>query len=174
MTDTLDIGSHLMVAIFQELPLVCFIGKPDAVEYQRLCRPEIERLGRVFKFLGLAEASTNSAIGWKPTADLLHLIGKRLAGHPIKGSRKLATAKERKVIESLIQVAGGQAEHVITDIFAFGVLEALGLLRMDKVGDWKPTSLLQERLKTSLEHRASTTCHRGGGSHTHSESAAFL
>jgi hypothetical protein len=143
-TTSLDIESNLMVAIFQELDLICFDQEPSATEYLKLCVPHIERLGRVFKFLGLAEASTQSALGWKPTAHLLHIIGKRVVAHPTKASHKQATAKEQKLVESLFQLAGGEAEQYIGDDFVFSVLKGLALLQEDRVGGCKPTSLLQE------------------------------
>jgi hypothetical protein len=144
MTDTLDIESNLMVAIFQELDLIIFDDEEPATEYLKHCAPHIERLGRVFKFLGLAEANTQSALGWKPTAQLLHVIGRRVGANPIKASHKQATAKERKLVESLFQLAGGDVEEVITDDFVFCVMNALGLLQEGPGGGCKPTPLLQE------------------------------
>jgi hypothetical protein len=144
-TLNLDIDSNLMVAIFQEAHPIDSIDKEfSATEYLTYCAPDIERLGRVFKFLGLAEASTQSALGWKPTAHLLHIIGKRAVARPIKGSHKQATGKERQLVESLFQLAGGQPEEeFIGDDFVFRVLNGLGFLR-EAVGSCKPTSLLQE------------------------------
>jgi hypothetical protein len=141
----LDAGSNLMLAIFQELDLISFPDEePSATEYLKLCAPHIERLGRVFKFLGLAEAST-SALGWKPTAHLLHIIGQRLAANPIEASHEQANAKERKLVESLFQLAGADVqEPFITDDFVFCVMKVLGLLQEGPGGSCKPTSLLQE------------------------------
>jgi hypothetical protein len=143
-TTSLDIESNLMVAIFQALhPLGRIDQESSATQYLTWCAPDIERLGRVFKFLGLAEAST-SALGWKPTAHLLHLIGEALAASTIQASHKGANAKERKLVESLFQLAGGEAEEHIEDDFVFSVLRGLALLQADRTGNWKPTSLLQE------------------------------
>ena len=38
--------------------------------------------------LGLAEASTESALGWKPTADLLHIIARQVVARPARPSQK--------------------------------------------------------------------------------------
>jgi hypothetical protein len=144
MTDTLDVESTLMVAIFKELDLIIFDDAEPVTEYLKHCAPHIERLGRVFKFLGLAEASTQSALGWKPTAQLLHIIGRRVGANPMKASHKQATAKEHTLVESLFQLAGGDVEEVITDDFVFCVMNALGLLQEDLAGSCKPTPLLKE------------------------------
>jgi hypothetical protein len=146
MTDTLDIESNLMVTMLQEVHPIASLGtetEPSATKYLTCCAADIERLGRVLKFLGLAEASTDSALGWKPTADLLRIIARQLAARPARPSQKQATAKERKVVGSLFQLAGESTEYV-EENFVFCVLNCLGLLRLDGVGDCKPTRLLQE------------------------------
>jgi len=147
MNDTLDIESKLMVAMFQEARPIAILGResePSAREYLTLRAADIERVGRVLKFLGLAEASTESALGWKPTANLLHLIARQLDAHSARGSQKQATAKERKVVESLFQLAGGEPEEeFVGEDLVFCVLNCLGLLRAS-VGGCKPTCSLQE------------------------------
>ncbi len=147
MTDTLDIESNLMVAMFQEAHPIASLDtetEPSATKYLTCCAADIERLGRVFKSVGLAEASTESALGWKPTADLLHIIARQVVARPARPSQKQATANERKVVESLFQLAGGEAAEYVEDDFVFCVLNCLGLLRLDRVGGCKPTCLLQE------------------------------
>jgi hypothetical protein len=150
MHDILDIESNLMVAMFQE---AYPIGDTETVagEYLACRSADIERLGRVLKFLGLAEASTKCGLGWKPTGVLLHIIARQVAARPPKASKKQATAKECKIVESLFQLAGGQAEDYVGEDFVFCLLNCLGLLRLDRVGDCKPTRLLRETAKAIFD-----------------------
>jgi len=154
MNYTLDFESNLMVPMFQEAHPIDGLGpetKPSATKYLTCCAADIGRLGRVLKFLGLAEASTDSALGWRPTADLLRIIARQLVARPARPSQKQATAKERKVVESLFQLAGGESTEYVEEDFVFCVLNCLGLLRLDGVGDCKPTRLLQETVEAIFD-----------------------
>jgi hypothetical protein len=85
MNYTLDFESNLMVPMFQEAHPIDGLGpetEPSATKYLTCCAADIARLGRVLKFLVLAEASTDSALGWKPTADLLRIIARQLVARP--------------------------------------------------------------------------------------------
>jgi hypothetical protein len=133
----------LLVAIFQEAHPNNAVS---ATEFLQHFAPDIARLGRVFKFLGLAEESTESTLGWQPTDQLIHIVAER-AARPTKASRKRATAKELKPVDSLIQIAGGETEEIhFTGDFLFTVLNALGLL-LEARGGCKPTSLLRETVE---------------------------
>jgi hypothetical protein len=146
MKPTRDTELLLLTSIFQSAhPITRSVGgELNGTEYLQFCAPDIERLGRVFKLLGLAEVSTQSALGWKPTAHLLDIIGQR-AARPTKASHKQETAKEHQFVESLFELAGGDPqEPEITEDFLFSVLNALGLLQEGRGGGCKPTFLLQE------------------------------
>jgi hypothetical protein len=150
-SDNLDDNSLLMLAIFQTVHLICDEGSGVSMtEYLKYCASDIARIGHVFKFLGLAEECTKSALGWKPTAHLIQIIAERSA-RPAKGSEKEATEKDRKLVNSLLQLAGGTTEEVITDDFFFAVLNALGFLREAPGGECKPTSLLHETIEAVFE-----------------------
>jgi hypothetical protein len=139
-----DLLSDLMIAIFQEAhPIGGDKDVTDKRQYVKYCASDIDKLGRIFKFLGLAKDSAQSAFGWKPTARLLHIIAER-AARPTKGNATRATKKERQVIDSPLQLAGGQTEEVFTDDFLFNVLNGLGFLRESGGGECKPTALLRE------------------------------
>jgi hypothetical protein len=137
----------LLVAIFQAAhPIGTRVGDPvSATEFLQYFAPDIARVGRVFKFLGLAEESTESTLGWQPTDQLIRIIAER-AARPTKASSKEATAKELKLVDSLIQIAGGVTEECLTDDLFFSALNALGLLREAR-GGCKPTSLLRETVE---------------------------
>jgi hypothetical protein len=148
MTQNCNIES-LLVAFFQEA-LAAHPAEPvSATEFLKYFAPDIARVGRVFKFLGLAEESTESSLGWQPTDQLIRILAER-AARPTKASKEEATAKELKLVDSLVQVAGGEAEEQLTDDFLFLVLNALGLLREAR-GGCKPTSLLREQLISQYE-----------------------
>ena len=143
-----DVLSDLMIAFFQAAHSLH--GDPDKVQYVKYCASDIDKLGRVLKFLGLAETNQQSMLGWTPTARLVHIIAER-AARPTKGSATPATKKERQVINSLLQLAGGQTEEVFTDDFLFNVLNGLGFLGEGGDGECKPTALLREVLENLFQ-----------------------
>jgi hypothetical protein len=151
---TPDIQSNLMIAIFQAAyPIWNDVKKEDEADqtrYVKCCASDIERLGRIFKFLGLAEDDKQSVLGWKPTAKLIRMVAER-AARPTKGSNKRATRKEEAMIQSLLQLADGWVEQTFTDDFVFNVLNCFGLLRESVYGECKPTTLLQELLANVFE-----------------------
>jgi hypothetical protein len=145
MSHNLDTELLLLTSIFESAhPIVRDVGgEVTGTEYLKFCASDIDRIGRVFKFLGLAEECTQSVLRWKPTGRLIRMIGERSA-RPTKPSKKEATEKDRRLVNMLLQVAGGEStEEYITDDFCFRVLNALGFLR-EVHGDGKPTSLLRE------------------------------
>jgi hypothetical protein len=86
MTQNCNIEA-LLVAIFQAAHPIenTRTGDPvSAAEFLRHCAPDIARVGRVFKFLGFAEESPQSALGWKPTEKLIRIVVER-AARPTKG-----------------------------------------------------------------------------------------
>ena len=145
MSDGLDIESHIMIAIFRAAHPIVDIEEAADQEYLKRFAPDIDRLGRVLKCLGLAEESTQSAFGWKPTAHLVQIIVER-AVRPIKASKKLNTKGESKLVDSLSQLAGVHEDDDLIDEFpfVFNVLNCLGLLRVGPQGGCKPTGLLVE------------------------------
>jgi hypothetical protein len=143
--------SVLMIAIFQMAhPIYRNKVEPlGQTEYLAHCASDIDELGRIFKFLGLAEDSAQSAFGWRPTARLVRIIAER-AARPTKGSDTRATKKERQLVDSLLQLAGKQTEEILPDEFLFNVLNGLGLLRGSVGGECKPTTLLKEVVQDML------------------------
>jgi hypothetical protein len=141
-----DIVCDLMIAIFQEANSIWdWEDVADKAQYVKCCASDIDRLGRVLKFLGLAEDEKQSVLGWKPTAQLIRIIARR-AARPTKASEKYVTKRERAIIQSLLQLAGGWVETVYSEDFVFTVLNSFGLLRESVHGECKPTALLREML----------------------------
>jgi hypothetical protein len=144
--------SDLMIAIFQAADPI-YAGMEDVtekLEYVKSRGSDIDRLGRVLKFLQLAEDSPQSVFGWTPTAQLIRIVAER-ADRPAKASRKHVTNRERAIIAPVLQVAGGWAEQTYTDDFVFNVLNGLGLLCQTHMGECKPTSFLREMLEELFE-----------------------
>jgi hypothetical protein len=147
---TPDIQSDLMIAIFQAAyPIWNDVKKEDEEDqtvYVKALATDIKRLGRMFKFLGLAEDDKQSVLGWKPTAKLIRMVAER-AARPTKGSNKRATRKDDAMMQSLLQVADGWVEQTFTDDFVFNVLNCFGLLRENIYGECKPTAPLRDMLQ---------------------------
>jgi hypothetical protein len=146
--------SDLMIALFQAVyQVIRDTGEDvtDVTEYLEHCAPDIDRLGRVLKFLGLAEDNPQSAFGWKATPDLMRLVAERATSRTPKASNKKMTKGERAILSSLLQLAGGWAEESIGDDFVFRVLNGLGLLRASFQDECKPTALLREILQNMLD-----------------------
>src|SRR6266480_1093330 len=89
----------LLVAIFQAAHCIeRDIGDPVRTrEFLQYYAPDIARVGRVLKFLGLAEECSQSALGWKPTEKLIRIVVER-AARPTTGTDNEATAKDRKLV----------------------------------------------------------------------------
>jgi hypothetical protein len=148
LSETGDIQS-LLIAIFQAAHSIFTETDKPIIEYLNSCASDINKLGRILKFLGLAEDSAQSAFGWKPTAELIQIIAER-AARPTKASKTQASKMERRFVDSLIQLAGGQTEEPFTDDFLFNVLNGLGLLQESDTGV-KPTARLREVVTTMFE-----------------------
>jgi hypothetical protein len=80
-----------------------------------------------------------------------HRLCTWLEMRPARSSQKQSTAKERTVAGSLLQLAGGESKEYVEEDFVFCVLNCLGLLRLDGVGDCKPTALLQETVEAIFD-----------------------
>jgi hypothetical protein len=73
----------LVLSIFQEAyPLDK--AKVSTEDYLAHFEFEIDRIGRVLKYLELAQAAAQSELGWKPKPILMKLIAERVARVPVK------------------------------------------------------------------------------------------
>ena len=100
----MTIDCILMISIFQQaFPLD---PEGDVEDYIALFAPEIDRLGRVLKFLGLAERAPKSRIMWKPTLQLLTLIGQKLTQPSVK-LKCTVTDGDREFVQAFILRATG-------------------------------------------------------------------
>lgn len=133
----------LLISIFQE---ACPLDKAkvSAEDYLAHCEFEIETLGDLFKYLGLAQAAARSELGWEPKPILMTLIAERVARAPVKSKFNSAVDDGWNFVPALII----RAEGVDAIDFCCSVLRVLGLV-CD--GD-KPTRRLRDlMLQTCLE-----------------------
>jgi hypothetical protein len=139
----MNMETILMISIFQEAyPLDK--AKVSAEDYLAHCEFEIETLGDLFKYLGLAQAAARSELGWKPKPILMTLIAERVARAPVKSKFNSAVDDGWNFVPALII----RAEGVDAIDFCCSVLRVLGLV-CD--GD-KPTRRLRDlMLQTCLE-----------------------
>lgn len=121
--------TQLLAALFQRAyPLE---PQPSAAEYLHHFEFEIDRLGRLLRFLGLAEASHQSGLGWAPRRWLMRISAER-AARPLDQRYPIVVSKEdREFVASICRVATGdvaEAGEMDATNFCCDVLAALGLL----------------------------------------------
>ena len=66
-----DNDTQLMVSILQEVFQLEGYEEHDPVKYVKTYEWEIEEVGQLLAYLGLAKPDTQSALGWRPTHLLL-------------------------------------------------------------------------------------------------------
>jgi hypothetical protein len=107
---------------------------------------EIEQIGRLLNYLGLAQTSARSDLGWKPTPMLMKIIAERLARISVKVEPKADDSWN--FIHALITHATGlelKEHHNTIDCCRYA-LAALGLLHEVAPGAraYKPTRRLRD------------------------------
>ena len=136
----------LMTSIFKVADYVGaieFTAKEDLPKFKF----EIDRTGRVLKFLGLAKEAARSALGWKPTPRLMEVVAEKLVRSTPKCKIRV-TNEDRNLLSSFFVRATGDALKSERSIDAFefccSVLAVLGLLKETAHGEYKPTPRLRE------------------------------
>jgi hypothetical protein len=133
----------LMISIFQQI-----FGDPEASpkDYLADVAFEIEQMGQLLKYLGLAQASARSDLGWKPAPMLMQIIAERLARISVKFDAKANDGWN--FVRALIIHATGlkPKEHDSAIEFCKSGLAALGLLQEVPPGPgvYKPTRRLRD------------------------------
>jgi hypothetical protein len=153
-----DDTDFLLIETFQ----IAHLMDLSQTDFCKRYNADIERMGRVFKFLGLAEEGKESALGWQPTDELIDIIAERLtrpfgwkpidiiAERVARANKDRTTIKDRRLVDSIFQIAGGQKEYDPWKEFVFLVLNYLGFLYEAQPGDIKPTSLLRETVEAMI------------------------
>jgi hypothetical protein len=140
----------LMIEIFQEAdPLGSMRVSPE--EYLDSCDFEIDRIGRVFKYLGLAQGG-QSDLCWQPTPMLMKIIAERLARISVKVDPKADDGWN--FIHALITHATGLEleDHHNAINCCRHALAALGLLQEVAPGAraYRPTRRLRDLMLRRL------------------------
>src|ERR1700730_5108236 len=135
----------LLISIFQEACPLSMRVRPE--EYLDHFDFEIDRMGRVLKYLELAQGSARSDLGWKPAPMLMKIIAERLAHPPEKRKSALLTEDDRNSVRSLMMFRTSdvpEAGSKDATEFCCSVLVALGLMKKGRPGGYKPTRRLHE------------------------------
>jgi hypothetical protein len=104
----------------------------------------------VFQYLELAKPDSKSALGWKPTKQLIDLIAKSNAGPP-----KAAPGSDIQVLlDLMLDTILGSDRGQGTGCFCVHLLMRLGLVVEDSLGDWMPTIELLDLFSMSYYVRA--------------------
>ena len=120
---------------------------PD--EYRDALDAEIDQLGRVLKYLGLAQtAAARSDFGWEPAPLLMKIIAERVVRYSKKEKAVVVTEHDKSFVRLLMMRAFGDVSEEIYDAtkFCCVVLAALGLMKKGMPGGYKPTRRLRDLL----------------------------
>ena len=133
----------LMISIFQEI-----FDRPEGNPKDFLAdfAFEIEQIGRLLNYLGLAQASARSDLGWKPAPMLMEIIAERLGRSTVKVDPKADDGWN--FVRALIIHATGlkPKEHNNAIECCKSALAALGLLQEVAPGIrvYRPTRRLRD------------------------------
>jgi hypothetical protein len=144
-----DNDTMLLVSIFQKANP---IGPSSVADYLAHFEFEIDRMGSVLRFLGLAKKS-NRVLNWAPNHRLMRLIAEK-ATRPFQERGEIVVTKaDREFVASMQHLATGDVKdgRMDTTDFCCNVLAILDLLEKGKGkdGGFKPTPRIKDLV---LEH----------------------
>ena len=150
-------NDQLIIGICQAVFQAGYVER-DPAKYLEKYDFQIEGVGRLFRYLGLATRDQHSALGWEADKRLLQLIAKRRT-RPSERRRKIVES-DQLVLHLLIDVVFHNLKKSSRDaviLFCFDVLGAVGLAEESEEGNWKAKPLLVELFwgaynEASLKH----------------------
>jgi hypothetical protein len=148
----------LMISIFQGA-----LGDSEARPKDELAdfAFEIEQIGRLLNYLGLAQAAARSDLGWKPRPMLMKIIAERLARISVKFDPK--TDDGWNFVRALIIHVTGlkPKEHDNAIECCKSALAALGLLQEVTPGArvYKPTRRLRDLMLHACLQQSAMPAH---------------
>jgi hypothetical protein len=151
-----DSATYLMIEI-------CRKANPDECKFRAvfagLRSLEIDRLGSLLEFLGLAEESDKSDCDWLPNRRLMSIIAEQVVRPPQQGSKIDVSKHDRDFVASIYNLATavpGETDGESIVHFCCNVLVAFGLLEKGegKDGGFKPTPRLKDLVLKRLLERA--------------------
>jgi hypothetical protein len=141
----------LLVSIFQKANP---IGPCSVADYLAHFEFEIDRMGSVLRFLGLAKKSNQCDLVWAPNHRLMRIIAEK-ATRPFQERGEIVVSKaDREFVASMQHLATGDVKEdgrMDTTDFCCNVLATLELLEKGKGkdGGFKPTPRIKDLV---LEH----------------------
>jgi len=145
--ETFDDLTYLMVMLFRAVHTAQSDLERSAAEYVEHHHRDIERIGQLLEYLGLAEEDVQCPFGWKPTKRLLEIIARK-AANPSKFSKRRITCRDQAMITLLCDAVWGTGRRNFPPSnmysFAFDVLEGLGLMQRTTELEPFPTESLDE------------------------------
>jgi hypothetical protein len=141
----------LLVSIFQKANP---IGPSSVADYFAHFEFEIDRMGSVLRFLGLAKKSNQCDLVWAPNHRLMRIIAEK-ATRPFQERGEIVVSKaDREFVASMHHLATGDVKEdgrMDTTGFCCNVLTILDLLEKgkDDDGGFKPTPRIKDLV---LEH----------------------
>jgi len=137
----------LLAAIFQEAnPLE---PQSSVDEYLHHFAFEIDRMGRVLRFLGLATMSNECGLDWAPNHRLMRIIAEKVMRRFQAGGKIVINKEDRDFVAAIYHRATGDEKEEgsmdATD-FCCDVLAFLGLLERGEgeEGGFKPTPRIKD------------------------------
>lgn len=147
-----DNETVLLVAIFQQAnPLE---PQSSVAEYLDYFGFEIDRMGRVLQFLGLAKKSNQCDLVWAPNHRLMRIIAEKATRPFQEGGQIVVSKEDREFVASIYHLATGDVieEDSMDGIdFCCNVLAIFDLLEKGEGedGGFKPTPRIKDLV---LEH----------------------
>jgi hypothetical protein len=146
-----DNETALLVSIFQKANP---IGASSVADYLGHFEFEIDRMGSVLRFLGLAKKSNKCDLVWAPNQRLMRIIAEK-ATRPFQERGEIVVSKaDREFVASMQHLATGDVKEdgrMDTTSLCCNVLAILDLLEKGKGDDggFKPTPRIKDLV---LEH----------------------
>ena len=136
-------------------------SKLDFADFVVFCGFQIDRVGSLLEFLGLAEESGKCDLGWVPNRRLMSLIAEQVVHPPQQDGKIDVSEDDRDFVATIYNLAKAtpnetDGEGIIH--FCYNVLAAFGLLEKGEGQDgdlaFKPTPRMKDLVLKRLLQRA--------------------
>jgi hypothetical protein len=128
-----DPDTCLIVTMLQEVFHVGSV-EPNPKKYVKKYKQQIKEAGKVLEYLGLAQQSKKSVIGWRPTSLFMEILAERVS----KRQAIRGYGEEEMMIDLLFDAVFGNKNYTGRTT-GLCLLNALGLARATFGGGWAAT-----------------------------------